>query len=257
MNKKTKLVATIVSIIFVIIVLLSIFGTLYAVYSNPEFFSDRAQVEQSLLSFGPWGPSAIIGGHIIQVVFPFIAGQVLEVVAGFLYGFWQGTIYNLVGIQIGSLIAFLLSKRYGRPLVEKLVNTEDLEKFDRFFEKHGIIILFLTRTQFYFPHDTISYGCGLIKNMTWKRFFLVSLVGFIPNVIMLTLYGTTFQESLYSINLIYYGAILFLIPALFLVRKPIYKILEINDDVLVDSINNFFIRLENRIERFNPRNKEK
>ena len=79
-----------------------------------EFLLEPEEARSFVASFGLFAPAVLILLQAMQVVFAPIPGQVLAVVAGYLFGPWWGTLYNVIGITIGSTAAFWLSRRYGR-----------------------------------------------------------------------------------------------------------------------------------------------
>lgn len=153
-----------------------------------SFLSDPQSVREFVKGFGLLGPLAIIGLQAGQVVLAPVPGQILALVAGYLFGPWWGTLYNMIGITIGSAIAFWLSRRYGRPYVETIVHEDALERFDAISDQNARSALFVIFLFPGLPDDIICFAGGLTSIPLWQlvgiavlgrlpAFFLVNVVG--------------------------------------------------------------------------------
>ena len=67
--------------------------------------------------------------QIAQVVFPVIPGGASCLAGVLAFGPLLGFIYNYIGLVLGSLVAFLLSRIYGIKIVEKLFSEETINKY--------------------------------------------------------------------------------------------------------------------------------
>jgi uncharacterized membrane protein YdjX (TVP38/TMEM64 family) len=152
------------------------------------FLIDAQALREFIRSYGILAPVVLVVLQTVQVVAAPIPGQILAVVAGYLFGAWWGTVYNMIGITIGSTIAFWLSRRYGRAYVEKIVHHEALARFDAVSDEHGRSALFFSFLVPGLPDDVICFAGGLTKIPLWQlvalavigrtpAFFLVNVVG--------------------------------------------------------------------------------
>jgi uncharacterized membrane protein YdjX (TVP38/TMEM64 family) len=101
------------------------------------FLSSAQALREFIGGYGILAPIVLVVLQAVQVVAAPIPGQVLAVVAGYLFGAWWGTVYNMIGITIGSTVAFWLSRRYGRAYVENIVHEGALEQFDAVSDDYG------------------------------------------------------------------------------------------------------------------------
>jgi len=221
MRKKLKF-EIIISLFFIV---LSFVVCGYFAYKHWSVVSDPEQVRQIVSSFGAWAPIVLMVAEGFQVVFPYLPGQILSVVGGYIYGVWFGTFFNLIGVCLGSLVAFYIARKVGRPLVERMFDAVSLKKFDDFFYKHGVIIIFLSRTQFFFPNDLISYGSGLIKKLSWKKYLAATFLGYIPHFLLLASVGQELQVGVFSLRMALYGTLILLMALVYGFRVVIYKFL--------------------------------
>jgi hypothetical protein len=111
------LITLMIAILLVVIIVISV--ELWHILS--EFFEDRSSVLELIGNLGKWSPIGMIVLQAAQVVIAPIPGQVLDMVNGYLIGPLLGSIFILIGIIIGSVMAMWLARRFGRPLVERFV----------------------------------------------------------------------------------------------------------------------------------------
>ena len=124
---------------------------------------------------------------------------------------------------IGSTISFLLIRRYGRPLLDKLVDRHHIVHFSHLIQRRGLGVLFLCYTLPIFPSDVISLLLGL-THIHIGLFLLMVILGHIPRIILIAWLGEDLQTGLSSISLLVMGGVvLFTLIALF--REKIKKIL--------------------------------
>jgi len=153
-----------------------------------DFVSNQDQVRAWVEGLGAWGPVAIIVLEILQAVLVFIPGQAIEAVSGYLYGPFWGTVFALTGIAIGSLITFSLSRRFGRPLVVKLVGQKSMDQLDDLVRRGGTIFFFLIWLLPLAPDDLACVAAGLTP-MPTRRFMILMLLGRFPGIFLSVLVG--------------------------------------------------------------------
>lgn len=135
---------------------------------------------------GPLGFLILLGLQFLQVVVAFIPGEVVQMVAGMLYGPAVGSLIILVGCVVSSAFIFALVHRLGAPFVKDIVSTSFLEKFER-FERSGklsfvVFVLFLIPGM---PKDVFTYLVPL-TGMRMRTFLLLTTIGRIPGVVVST-----------------------------------------------------------------------
>lgn len=202
----------------IILILILIFLTIFI--KNISIFESKEQIRLFVIGFGIWAPLALIILQVIQVVIPFIPGGLLTLSGGFIFGKYLGTLYSIVGMVIGSFIVFTISKRLGRPFVEKIINRKKLRKYDHFFEKHGEITLFFSRLMPFFPHDIISYSIGL-TSMSRKKFIIVTILGFLPHSFIHNYIGDNIYLGVFDFKFYLIIIIIILVSIIYLLRNKI------------------------------------
>lgn len=175
-------------LIHLLVVLLVFVTATIVIQRHFSFLTNAEALRTFIRGYGILAPLVLVVLQAVQVVAAPIPGQVLGVVAGYLFGAWWGTLYNMVGITIGSTIAFWLSRRYGRGYVENIVHEGALEQFDAVSEEYGRQALFLVFLFPGLPDDVICFAGGLTDIPLWQlvliaiagrapAFFLVNVVG--------------------------------------------------------------------------------
>ena len=141
-------------------------------------FNSLESLRAYIDSFGFWGPLILTLVQAVQVVVPVLPGFLGSLVGGLLFGLWTGFWCNYIGITVGSLLAFLIAKKCGKPLVDKMFHGEKYEKISNWAanSKSYAISLFVATLLPLFPDDFLCYLSGLTK-MTFKKFSFIIILG--------------------------------------------------------------------------------
>jgi len=166
-----------------------------------NIFEDRHRLKEFILSFGIYSPLAFILLQVIQVVVAPIPGGAIEFLGGYLFGTAAGMLYSMIGLVLGSWIAFSIGRVFEKWAVEKLVSPKTMKKFDYLIGHEGIIISFLLFLVPGFPKDALCYILGLTP-MHLGIFLMISTIGRIPGTLIATLQGTKAFEHQYKFFLI-------------------------------------------------------
>lgn len=171
---------------------LSIALTIY--FINLGVFKDlnalRGLVGDSIIL----GPIIFVFIQILQVVIPIIPGGISTAAGVLIFGPYAGFIYNYIGICIGSIIIFLLGRRYGKPFILSMISDKTYNKYigwldnQNRFEKLFALAIFLPVA----TDDALCLMAGL-TNMSVKRYTLIILI------------AKPLSIFLYSMALIYGG----------------------------------------------------
>lgn len=138
------------------------------------FLSDKAQLEAWLSQLGPWGPLGIIALNSLQVIVAFIPGYVMQVAAGFFFGFPLGAVYSLIGMAFGGIIAIGLARWLGRPLVIRMIGETRLNRWEHVAHLDSLPVWFILMLG---PFGDIPYYiAGLTSLPIWKIIAVAVLV---------------------------------------------------------------------------------
>ena len=169
-----------------------------------SLYQDQQEFKKTISSYGAYGPLAYILLQVLQVVIAPIPGGAIEFLGGVLFGVKAGFIYSMIGLALGSWLAFSLARIFEKVAVEKFVSEQTLKKFDYLVEHQGAILSFILFLIPGFPKDALCYILGLTP-MHLGIFLVISIVGRIPGTLMATLQGTKAFEHQYILFLILLG----------------------------------------------------
>ncbi|MBN1661152.1 MAG: TVP38/TMEM64 family protein [Anaerolineae bacterium] len=190
-------------------VLLALFFAL-ARWGQPvyDLLSAQDGVRAWVGGLGAWGPAAIFGLELAQSLMAPIPSPGIEAAAGYLYGLGWGLLYCTAGIYLGSIVTFSLTRRYGRPLVTRLVSRRSMERVDDLVRRGGSPFFFLIWLVPFAPDDLACVAAGLTC-MPARRFLLLMILGRFPGI------ATAVAVGAYAIQLnpVWWAAALTLIAA--------------------------------------------
>ena len=128
--------------------------------------------------FGYTGMLVFILIQVVQVIIPILPGGVSCLGGVIFFGPWLGFLYNYIGICIGSIAVFGISKTIGRPVLYKMFSEKMIEKYDGWTQKDGKFLKLFALAIFFpvAPDDFLCYLAGTTK-MTWKQFTAVIVLG--------------------------------------------------------------------------------
>lgn len=175
---------------WLILTIIPIIGVISSVFFPELFFGSQEWLQNWTKSYGVLAPLVLVTLQIIQVIFPPLSHYAAGFLGGFLFGPLWGAFYNWIGRLIGHAFVFSLTKRYGRPIVDRHVDQKTLAQFDKFTS--GSLtpyILFMIYFLPLFPDDEISYIAGL-TNIRFRVFLICNVFGHISGSLALAYLGS-------------------------------------------------------------------
>lgn len=141
-------------------------------------FDSVDSMREYIGSFGVFGPLVLTLIQALQVVLPVLPGFLGCIVGAGLFGAAGGFWCNYIGISAGSMAAFLLARRFGVSLVQKMV---PMEKYKRWVDwvngrRSYTAVLFLAILLPLAPDDFLCYFSGL-TGMSARRFTWIIVLG--------------------------------------------------------------------------------
>lgn len=167
---------TVITAIFLILCI-SICALLFKAYLDGKFDSVET-LQQYIAGFGLLAPVVLVFIQAAQVVLPVLPGFFGCMVGAVMFGCAGGFWCNYIGISLGSLIAFLLARKYGQGLVRKIFPGDKYEKWAKWAgkSKSFTLFLFLGMVLPLFPDDFFCYFTGITK-MTFRKFLMIIVIG--------------------------------------------------------------------------------
>jgi uncharacterized membrane protein YdjX (TVP38/TMEM64 family) len=115
----------------------------------------------------------------LSIVLAPLTSTPLVPIASQTYGIWITFILFYIGNFIGSLIAFILAKTYGKKIVSNFISLEKAEDIvDGLSKRHKFLSLVILRV--IIPADILSYSLGIFTKINYRIFLITLLVGSIP-----------------------------------------------------------------------------
>ncbi len=160
----------IIAIIFLVIFLTLAFFTI-------RYYSDW--VREATTEAGVWGMFLYVIITVLAVVVAPISTLPLVIIAASAWGHLMAAILSIIAWTLGAVIAFILARVFGRPLVAMLVNLERVRAIENKIPQKNFFwsVVFLRMV---LPVDILSYGLGLFSNMKFLPYFTSTIIGVIP-----------------------------------------------------------------------------
>ena len=164
-------------LLLVIIIVLFICATYFG------FGEKFTQLQEWIRSFGPLSIIVFSAIYLSAVIAAF-PGTALGFIAGALFGSVTGIILISIVSTLGSALTFLLARYFARDAVTRwLSHHESYQRLDKLAEKHGMIIVAITRLIPFFPFNILNYGFGLTK-ISFRTYIFWSWLCMLPGTII-------------------------------------------------------------------------
>lgn len=161
----------------------TILGTLFLIglilyFLSQGYFTDSTKLQALLNQTGIFAPLLFILLQIFQVIIPIIPGGASSALGIVAFGPIWGFVYNYAGLVIGSILAFLLVKRYGKTFILKVCDQKTYDKYIGWLDKGKKFDRFFAAAIFFpcAPDDILCMIAGL-TSMTLKKFSMIIILG--------------------------------------------------------------------------------
>ncbi len=204
-----------------------------------EVVQDDGALEAYLQKFGVWMAAIFILIQFLQVVILPIPSTVTVLAGSALFGPLLGSVYSLIGILTGSLVAFFIGRYAGYRVVAWLVGKDTLDKWLQKIKGKDKMLLSAMFLLPVFPDDVLCFVAGLSSMSIWLFFTVI----FISRVI--AIFMTSYSVSLIPFNT-WWGILIWILlaAAVIVLFVFLYK--------KTDAIENWIlkkIRRETRVEQ--------
>lgn len=224
-------------------VFLTWLGSLYAPFS-PEVLLSRESAEaakQYLLSFGAAAPALFVSLQALQVIIAPIPGQATGFIGGYVFGWLEGVAITMVGLTIGSVIVFVLSRKFGQRFVEKLNGAEAVKDFEELFlndrnsagagaygkskdafRSHGLLTFFIIMLLPALPDDLVCFMAGLTRIPIWQL-TLATILGRFPGMLVLSMVGDGFSKAQSNLMFAIFIGVAVVLTALYFWKRQVIE----------------------------------
>jgi len=191
--------------------------SLWNLFSNPQHL--RSWVEL----WGPGAPLAYIGLQVLQVVIFALPGEVVQIAGGWLFGFWAGSLWSILGIALGSTAAFGLARFLGTSFVRRIAGHHALVRFEGMMAAPQFVgtlfFLFLIPG---IPKDILCYVAGLSR-VRYLAFLSLSSIARVPGILGSSLMGKALYQGEWLLLAVASAVILLLFGIGWCLREPVFQ----------------------------------
>ena len=163
-------------------------------------------IERIAEAWGAWAPVASIALMILHSFVPFPA-ELIAIANGMLFGPVWGTLVTWIGAMLGAALAFALARRYGRPLVDRLVARRGWTGAEALHACCDARTLLLARLVPVISFNLINYAAGVL-GIGWWRFLWTTSLGILPITVASVALGTQLMGTMWDVWLASSGLLL-------------------------------------------------
>lgn len=226
-KKELSLKAKILRTILVCIVIAGIVVLGYYILNWTGVWEQINSVEKLqnvILSWGFWGRFGFVLLQLLQVTFIPLPSTVTIIAGTLVYGPLQASLLSLAGILLGSMLAFLLGKVFGKKLVVFMVGEKTCKKWADFLSnaKYSFFIMMLLPI---FPDDVLCLVAGL-TNMSWTFFTVTNLIARPIGIFTVSYFGSGHLIPYHGWGLIVWAILIVLIIAVLILSYKYQKQIE-------------------------------
>lgn len=137
--------------------------------------TSTVKMKSFLDTFGLFAPLMFLMLQIIQVVIPIIPGGVTSAIGVIVFGPVFGFVYNYIGLMIGSIISFVLVKRYGKSFILRFTDQTTYDKYIGWLNK-GKNFDMLFAVAIFLPGlpDDLICMISALTDMSLKKFVIIN-----------------------------------------------------------------------------------
>ncbi|MGE5379864.1 MAG: TVP38/TMEM64 family protein [Methylocystaceae bacterium] len=193
--KREKQIGIIYAVGLVILAIVMVYLTITQGPKIHDLVADPQIFKQYLGAHGHLDILIFIALQILQVVIAAIPGEFIQLAGGYVFGTFLGTLYSVLGILLGSIIAFFIARLIGYPAIKLLVPLKSYKKFEFLLTNSKVeIVIFIIFLIPGIPKDVLTYMAGLTP-LNPLRFLIGSTIARIPSNFMASYIGANIQTK--------------------------------------------------------------
>jgi uncharacterized membrane protein YdjX (TVP38/TMEM64 family) len=160
--------------------------TAYLFMTEEDLFRNPQLIKVEVLRWGAWGP---IGFMLLYAFGPsmLVPGAVMTLAAGLAFGTVWGSVYSIIGADLGALIAFGAGRFLGKGFVNSLLSGRFGDTMDK-IARNGFQIILYLRVFPIIPYNALNLLAGA-SPIRFKDYFWASMIGMIPGTILFAFLG--------------------------------------------------------------------
>ncbi|MEG0452367.1 MAG: VTT domain-containing protein [Coprobacillus sp.] len=208
--------------ISILIITIGVMGLICLLCYQPmmDIFKNPQVLRQQLQDLGIVGYLILALIMALQVVFVFLPGEIIEIMAGFLYGPIGGMLACLIGSAVGSILIFVFVQKFGIKFIDQLIGKDKINEVHLLKDKEKrnilLFIIFLIPGT---PKDILTYLMPL-TDIKLSTFLFITTLARIPSIITSTIGGHAIGTENYIFSIIVFGITGFIsIIGIFIYKK--------------------------------------
>lgn len=187
MNRGQSIKKPAIKVVFVVGLAVVLLALAIGPLSDSLAGLNRDRISDWVEAAGIWGPIVIVALMTIAIVATPIPSAPIALAAGAAYGHVLGTVYIVLGAELGALAAFGLARFLGRDVLRRWFG--DKVNAGWLGSQNALtFMVFVSRLLPFVSFDILSYVAGLSQLHFW-RFGLATLAGIIPASFILAHFG--------------------------------------------------------------------
>jgi uncharacterized membrane protein YdjX (TVP38/TMEM64 family) len=175
------------------IIAIIVVGSIWLLIEHWNWVSDPATVKAEVIKWGAWGPVVYMLLYAVGPSF-LVPGAVMTIAGGLAFGTTWGSVYSLIGGDVGAVIAFAAGRFLGKSFVERIVG----ERFHAMLQriaKHGFQIILYLRFVPVIPYNALNLLAGA-SPITFYDYFWATMIGMVPGTILYAFLGDALWHPL-------------------------------------------------------------
>jgi uncharacterized membrane protein YdjX (TVP38/TMEM64 family) len=153
---------------------------------------ETAALREDLRGLGAGGV-ALVAALAALHTFVWYPAEILDAAAGYVYGFWPAMGILVVCWTAQGMLAYEIGRRAARPVIERIVGVERLERLERAVEDGGATLLLAARLVPIVPFSLFSFVAGAAVAPRF-RFLWTTAVGYLPITAVAVYLGASLEE---------------------------------------------------------------
>lgn len=146
------------------------------------FANDATRFRNYLSSIGPAASGVYLLLVLLEVLVAFIPGWFVYPVGAAIFGFTNTILLVTFGNLFAASLSFWIGRRWGKPLLERFIAKQHMEKFDLYMERNGMWAVFFLKLNPITSLDIWNYVAGA-SNINFWKFTIANILGILPLIV--------------------------------------------------------------------------
>lgn len=215
LDKRSVIKLVFLAFIFTIIVIVGIRIAPWLIENgkNPKY------IREYLAGFGNVGFLVYVLIQAIHVIIVIIPGDIFNICGGFVYGIPLGFALSFLGMMVGTVIVFYISRFFGYEIVSKLIAKEKIDKMSGILNStKGTVGMFIICCIPFIPKDLMMYIAGLTPVKASRLFLIYGLSRIPGTLIWVSIGANAYEKDIWGLGITIAIMLIMLVIVFFLGR---------------------------------------